>query len=411
MPNRRNGFYGIIIVCLLAGLITGRAFFFNIAYLFAGLLILSLVWSWTTVNWVQIRRQTFSRRAQVGRVLDEQFTVRNGGIVPKLWLEVRDQSDLPGHNASGVAPAMAPFGSYQWSARTICTVRGEFTLGPITLISGDPFGLYQATRHIPATSKLLVYPMTVPIQRFAEPTGLISGGDAQRQRAHFVTTNAAGVREYMPGDSFNRIHWKSSARKERMMVKEFELDPLADIWVLLDLSAAAHFQRPYTVDGTVGDFALPPSSAEYGIVIAASLTQHFLMKDRTFGFITYNPMRTMISPDRSNRQMTRILETLAVARIESDMTCEQFVALEGHHMGRGTTVIIITADPTDGWIREANLLVRRGIRTVAVLLDAASFGGAGVRPAEETRLVLENNGVLTYIVRLGDDITAALSTV
>ena len=93
-------------------------------------------------------------------------------------------------------------------------------------------------------SRIIVYPPTVPIHRFATPIGTLSGGEAVRRRAHFVTTNAAGVRDYQPGDSFNRIHWRSSARKDRLLVKEFELDPLADVWIFLDLSRGSLVERP-----------------------------------------------------------------------------------------------------------------------------------------------------------------------
>jgi len=410
MPNRRLGIYALLILCLLTGLVTGRRFFFNLAYLFGALLVLSFIWTWTAVNWVRITRQTRARRAQVGKTLDETFTVRNTSLVPKIWLEIRDHSDVPGHNPSAVVPLIMPRQAYRWSVSTVCAVRGEFTLGPLTLISGDPFGLFQVTRQIAATSKILVYPATVPIFDFATPVGVLSGGDAQRQRAHFVTTNAAGIRDYVPGDSLNRIHWKSSARKDRMMVKEFELDPVADMWIFLDLSASALFERPYSVDGIPpGEFFIPPSSDEYGIIIASSLAQYFLIHERSLGFVTYNPHRTILQPDRGNRQLSHILEELAVARSESPINCEQLLAIEGHHMGRGTTMIIITADPTDAWIREATLLVRRGLRTVAIVIDAQSFGAEGVRGADETRAILEANGVITYGVAQGDNLTAALS--
>jgi uncharacterized protein (DUF58 family) len=409
MQNRRNTIYTILIICLLAGLYTGRGLFFNISYMLGALLLVSLFWSWFSINWVQINRQTRSRRAQVGRLLEETFSVRNNGLLPKIWLEVRDHSDVPGHRASFVVPTLRPFGTFRWSTNTVCTVRGEYTLGPLTLISGDPFGLYQTTRHIGATSRILVYPPTVPLTRFADPIGLLSGGDAQRQRTHVTTTNAAGIREYAPGDSFNRIHWKSSARKDQLLVKEFDLDPLADIWIYVDLSATALFERPYTADGSTNDLFIPPSSGEYAIVIAASLTHYFLLKERTLGFVTYNPTRCVFQPDRGNRQLTKVLEALAMARFENQFTCEQLLALEGHHMSRGTTVIAISADPGDGWLREVNLLVRRGLRVIAIVLDPISFGATGVRTGEETRLRLQSAGAVTYLIRQGDDLTAVLS--
>jgi len=98
MPNRRNPIYVLLILCLLGGVITGRTFFLNLAYLFGALLIFSFIVAWASVTSVQISRRTNSKRAQVGRVLEESFTVRNAGILPKLWLEVRDHSNVPGHN-------------------------------------------------------------------------------------------------------------------------------------------------------------------------------------------------------------------------------------------------------------------------------------------------------------------------
>ncbi len=370
MPNRRLAVYALLICCLLVGLGTGKRFFFNLAYVFAGLLVISLVWSWTSVNWVRITRQTRARRAQVGRTFDEYFTIRNGSLIPKIWLELRDHSDVPGHNPSTVVPFMLPFSTYRWTAHAVCAVRGEFTLGPLTLVSGDPFGFYQVIRHIAATSKVLVYPATVPIHSFATPTGLL----------------------------------------DRLLVKEFELDPLADVWMFLDLSASAVFERPYTLESMpINEFFIPPSSVEYAIIAAASLAQYFLMKERALGFVTYNPHRTVYQPDRGNRQLTRILEALAVARPETSITCEQLLALEGHHMARGTTAVVITADPTDQWIREITLLARRGLRTIAVLLDPQSFGTMEARSADETRDILEANSVMTYTLRQGDNLTAVLS--
>jgi len=411
MPNRRNAFYILLIMSLLGGLFTGRAFFFSMAYLFGALLIFAWLWAWSSMWGIQMTRQTRTRRTQVGKTLDELFVVRNGSLLPKLWLEIRDFSNLPGHNISSVVPAILPNRSYRWTVHTTCVVRGEFTLGPITLISGDPFGLFQVSRKIAATSSVLVYPAAFPILDFTIPSGILSGGDAQRQRTHVVTTNASGVREYAPGDSFNRIHWKSSARKDRLYVKEFDLDPMADIWILLDLAAKHTYERPYSVEGGIAqEVFIPPSTAEYGIAIAASLSSYFLVKERALGFATYNPNRSVMQPDRGNRQITRIFESLALARPLGEVGFEQLVATEGHHMGRGTTAILITADPSEAWIREANLLTRRGVKTVAVIMDAASFSpNASVPALVETQLKLEGSGVITYPVRQNDNITVALS--
>lgn len=411
MPNRRNAFYSLIIFCLLAGALSGRAFFFTLAYALGAVLMGAFVWSWTTVNWLTISRYTMARRAQVGQPLDETFHVRNTALLPKLWVEVRDHSTLPGHNASHVVPLLWPRKGYRWDVRTLCTRRGEFTLGPMTLVSGDPFGLFQYVRRFPASSTIIVYPLTVPVHGFAAPVGPLSGGEAVRRRTHVVTTNAAGVREYQPGDSYNRIHWRSTARREQVMVKEFELDPLANVWVFLDLSAGSLVERvPAYANGYLPIVPphLPPSTEEYGVTIAASLAQYFVNKGRALGFVTYAPRREIVQPDRGPRQLTRILEILATARSESDLSLDQMLSLEAMHLGRGTTVVLITAAQHERWIAEAHTLVRRGMRVIAVLLDAHSFG-APLSRLPHLQQMAEAAGLTVYIIRQDDDLTSALS--
>lgn len=413
MQNRRNAIYGLLILVLLTGLFTGRAFFFNLAYLLGGLLIISLLWSFTAVRWIGISRRTRARRAQVGRSLDEVFTVTNRAILPKLWLEVRDESDLPGHRASHVVPALGARSSYRWTVETPCLVRGEFRLGPMSIISGDPFGLFSSPRKLGATSKVIVYPATIPVNKFELPMGVLSGGDAERRRAQFVTTNAAGVREYVYGDSFNRIHWSSSARKDRLMVKEFEIDPQADVWLFVDFSRASLVEAPsvrrMNGDGPVipGSPAIPASTEEYAVVIAASLAQYFVENERALGFVAYVPHREVYQPERGNRQLMHILETLAIARSRSAYSLGQTLSLETPTLTRGTTLVIVTASLDPAWITEAQILSRRGIRPMCVLIDPASFGGS-IR-TDHTRSMLRLGKIPSILIRQGDDLTAALA--
>lgn len=411
MSNRRNTFYVLLIFCLLGGLLSGRTFLFSLAYTLGAVLIGSFIWSWTSVNWVSIGRFTQARRAQVGHALTEQFVIHNTGLLPKLWIEIRDHSSLPNHNASHVVPTLLPRRRYRWEINTICTRRGQYMLGPMTILSGDPFGLFQFPRKIDATAPIIVYPPTVPVHRFATPIGTLSGGESVRRRAHFVTTNAAGVREYQPGDSFNRIHWRSTARRERLLVKEFELDPLADVWIFLDLSMASLVERPHS-SANNHLFAtaphLPPATDEYAITAAASLAQYFVNKGRALGFATYSPYREVVQPDRGPRLLTRILEILAVARSETEFSLRQMLALEATYLGRGTTAIIVTASQDPGWAAEAHTLARRGIRIAAVLIDPHSFGKPPTNHGD-FRAMVEAAGALVYTIRQGDDITAGLS--
>ena len=413
MQDRRHALWLLLLCCFLAGLYTGRDFFFRIAWLLAGLLLCSVLWSWLTLRHVGLVRQTLARRAQAGSTLGERLELKNLSRLPGLWLEVRDHSDLPGHRVSQVVPALGRRGSWQWAVDTVCRARGEFRLGPMTLTSGDPFGFHQSSRRLGQVSSIMIYPATVPLDSFELPSGEITGGNVLRRRTHYATSNAAGVRDYVPGDSFNRIHWRSSARRDSLMVKEFEIDPLLDIWILMDFSAESlveheTVQRIDDVGPALSTGAIPRSTEEYGVVAAASLARHFLEDgDRAVGFVAWGPKREFLQPENGDRQLNRILQLLSVGRSLSQHSLAQMLALETQHMTRGTTLIVVTSSLDVRWIDEARALTRRGVRPLCVLVDPATFGGEHSSAALLANLHLSRIPVIR--VQMDDDIALALS--
>jgi uncharacterized protein (DUF58 family) len=409
----------VIVLALFSvasGLVTGRSLFFNLAYLFAATIGLSLIWAWSGISWVHLRRQTRARRTQVGRPLEERFAVRNNSPIPKLWLEVRDESDLPGHRASQVVSSLPPRQERAWTIRTIAQKRGRYTLGPITLYSGDPLGLFKLRRPLSPTSQIVVYPPTVDIPYFALPTGLLPGGDALRRRTHYVTTNAAGVREYVPGDSFNRIHWRSTARRDRLIVKEFELDPMSDVWIFLDMQRGVQATLPGQEESSQTDvpfwvrpkkYKLEADTEEYSIAAAASLAQHFLRRDRAVGMVAYGQRREVMQADRGERQLTKILETLAVLRAEGQIPLTELIRAEAQQLPRGTSVIVITPSNDIRWVVAARQMERAGLRVVCVVIDSATFGGQDGAGALASQMAA--TGIPTYLIQYDRPLEDALA--
>ncbi|MCA9927025.1 MAG: DUF58 domain-containing protein [Anaerolineales bacterium] len=419
LRERRTAVLLLGLIALLGGLLTGRDLLFNLAYLLGLLLILSFLWAWVNIRYVHLSRVTRTRRTQVGRPLEERFVVRNTSSVPKLWLEVRDYSDLPGHFSSHVVNNLGRKSQHSWRVTTLCRERGRYQLGPMRLTSSDPFGLFTMRRDLTPTTNVVIYPMTFDIHQFALPIGMLPGGDALRRRSHYITTNASGVRDYAPGDSFSRIHWRSTARRDRLIVKEFELDPLADIWIVPDMAQFDHVvgkREGHATKKSKGDlppwmqleeFTLPESTEEYMVTVSASLAQYFIRRDRAVGMLAYGQSSEILQPDRGERQMNRILETLSVLRAEGQVPISDMMSTELNMFPRGTTVIVITPTVREQWAIAARQLVRRGLRIVTVLIDPASFGTA--RSSAALAGLLQANGMVTYVVQNGDDLTATLS--
>ena len=354
------------------------------------MLAFSYVWAWFSLRSIALRRVTRTRRSQVGQFAEEQFEVTNRSRWPKLWIEIHDESTLPWHTASRVVSSLAPTRSQRWLIRTLCTQRGRFRLGPLSLHSGDPLGIFNVEQRIDATGYIVVYPLTVDLSSFEPSISDLSGGEARHRRTYQITTNVAGVRDYVTGDSFNRIHWPSTARTGRLIAKEFELDPTADIWLYLDLNEDSEAGLPWTPQrpepglfaleqpGAPAEqrslYELPPITTEYAVTATASLARYFIMRNRAVGLGTEGASREFIQADRGERQLNKIMETLAVVTAAGDIPFAHLIASDGIRLNRNDTVLAVSADPNPEWAVALQHIQRRGVNSIAVVIDGSTFG-------------------------------------
>ncbi len=405
----------LLAFCLIAGLATGGKLYYRLSIFWALLFFGSWLWSAFSLRGLQFKRSARTLRAQVGQIFEERFEVQNLNRFPRLWIEVRDQSTLPGADGSRVLTMIRGHQGRSYLARVRLVRRGVFPLGPTVLATSDLFGLFPTEQNIHGKDSLLVYPMMVDVHGFPNPPGLLPGGEALRRRTHQVTPNASGVREYTTGDPLNRIHWLSTARRGRLIVKEFELDPLADVWIFLDAASNVQSQLPQELaDSYARDFwnhsgkiQLPPSTEEYGVSIAASLVRDYLRRGRAVGLACAGQHITLVSPDRGGRQLGKILEALALTRADGDLPLRALIETQVKHMVRGSTVVLITSSSSREVALIGDFLLQRGLKPIAVLMDAVSFGGPP--GADELVENIKLLGIPYRLIKNGIDLSNALS--
>lgn len=404
---RPIGLVAIALLLFVAAQGTGIELFFHLSYLLIGIVIVAYLWARLNLRGLSVRREVFTHRAQVGDVVRERITLINHWFLPKLWIEVIDRSTLPGHSA-GFVTYLPGHEQRRQVIRTPCTMRGKFRLGPVTLASSDLLGLFRLQRDIPGDNEILVYPRTVPLPGFALPGAELPGGQDLRRRTHHVTPNVAAIRDYQPGDSFNRIHWRSTARLGRLIVKEFELDPTAEVYVALDMHE--YVQQawwPTEERSAVQRQRTTESTEEYAMHAAASIARHALEQNRAAGLIAWGQRREVIPPEREARQLYKILEALAELRAYGSASMAEVLSAESARFGRNCTLVIITPSLDEWWVTGVQHLLYRGVRVVAVLIDAQSFGGG--RSNESIRMRLAELRVPTYTWRRGQSLEAALA--
>ena len=378
----------LIIVLFVMSLIIANRVFFYVLYVLVLALLGAYFWTRMNAEHVTLGRELRTDWAQVGDKMRERFALANDSRLPLLWAEIEDHSDLPGYQASRVETAASKT-RVKWDATAICQRRGLFTIGPVILRTGDPFGLFIARRDYTATRSFLVYPSIVDLPGIRLPKGQIAGTARTALRTQEVTTNASSIRYYLPGDALNRIHWLSTARMDDLMVKEFDLEPSGNLWIIMDMDAAVQ----------AGD--VDESTVEYAVKLASSLAYKTLAENKSVGLITYGKYPAIIQPDKGLRQLRRILQVLAMAQAADDYPLTRVLDEALPNVGRGMTVAVITPSADTRWMTSLLAMVRYGLAPAAILLDAASFGGQSNTAALLGQLA--NLGITAYVITKGQE--------
>jgi uncharacterized protein (DUF58 family) len=404
----------LLTISLLGLAVSGQAVYARLSYLWVLLIVANLLLARLSLGDVDLRRQARAQRLHVGDIFEEVFEVHNRGRLPRLWLEVTDGSQIAGATGSRVLTLIAPGRTRSYLSRTRLAARGVYPLGPTRLASGDLLGLFNVARELPAAGYLTVYPRVFPLNELVSPPGLMPGGEAIRRRTHQVTPNAATVREYVHGDPLSRIHWGSTARRSRLMVKEFELDPLAEVWIFVDAERGAQAALPYDLPADPGSVLFEerahvrmlPVTEEYTASVAASIANYFLVAGRSVGLVSSGQALDVLPADRGARQWNKVMESLALLRGEGDSRFAGLVLTHARYLPRGSTLFLVTPSVRPDILPLVDQLQRLGLRPAVVLLDAASFGGEPGSQALARKL--GSLGLPTVCVGEGADLSKKL---
>ncbi len=365
---RRLPFLLVGTILVIAAFSTGLPFLFYLVYL--GTLVIGGSYLVTRLGLSDLEAGFVVAQVHgnVGDQLRVTYTIRSVGRLPKLWLEAHNPSTLP-VPLPGRAISLGPRAERSWIAKVPLTRRGHFRIDPLQIRTGDPFGLFEAVAGVGHGVNVVVYPRIERLPHWRIPSASIEGSHASRERALQTTPLATTVRPYAPGDSFNRIHWRTTARHGEIQVKEFDLEQTADVWIFLDLDADVQ-------EGT-GD----RSTVEVGVRVAASIADKALAEKRAVGVTSNCHRATTLPADRGPRQRLKVMQLLAAVEGDGPAPLVEALVTTFPRLRRGMTVVVVTSSDEREWIRPLASLRARGIGCVVILLDASSFLGTSRKVA------------------------------
>lgn len=352
-----------------------------------GLILIAYIWARALSHGLAAERRLQFGWVSVGDRLEEEFTLVNRAGLPAMWVEIIDNSDVPGYHV-GVARSVGAGDRIRWRQSAICSRRGRYRLGPWGFESGDPFGIFRVTRLYESAEEIIIHPPIHSALAMPLPPGRADGRARSRERSHRATVNAASVRDYHVHDPYHWIHWPTTARKGELFVRQFERDAAGDIWLVIDCATGSH----------LGDGAT--STEEQAVLLAASLAAQALQEARGAGLAAYGREPQIVPPGSGEGQLWRVLRALALLRADGEADLERVLRELGDTIRPGSAAVIITPTNDPAWLPQLARLHHRGIECRVILMDRTSYGGAG--NSEGLRHAINLLGVRCQIVGRGE---------
>jgi uncharacterized protein (DUF58 family) len=406
---RRLQFLIVAVVLLVAAFSTGLGFLFYVVYL--GLLAIGGSYVLTRFGLADLEAgyRVDHRQGHVGDDMRTTYSISNASGLPKPWLEVYNPTDLP-VPLPGRALSLRSWAQRSWIAIVPLTRRGTFRIEPMVVRTGDPFGFFEAAASVGRPTVVTVFPRVLALPRWKLPNAFLEGTHSAPERTLQTTPLATTVRPYAPGDSFNRIHWRSTARLGEIQVKEFDLEQTADLWLFVDLES-----RVQTGEGDI-------STVEEAMRAAASIAHDAILENRAVGLTTSGHRVVSIPADRGPRQRQKIMALLAAVEGDGRTPLAEVLLTGLPKLRRGMTAVIVTASRDRHWVRTLTSLRARGVAAAVVALDGASYEDLGRGPRSDDaeagmaaqeqralRFALAEYDVKTYEVHAGDNLGAVLA--
>jgi uncharacterized protein (DUF58 family) len=179
--------------------------------------------------------------------------------------------------------------------------RGRHAFSGFRISTRFPFGFIRKSRDIAAAAEVLVYPALVPVPEAIVRSGIADAGRRQVQSPS-RSGDFHGLREYRSGDDPRDIHWRTSARRGRLFVRESEEETGHTVMVALDSQ-----RRPEVPGGP--DPAAAARAFEDAVSMAASLVVTLIRRGMQVGLRT---AEVFVAPESGTAQATTILAALAV---------------------------------------------------------------------------------------------------
>jgi uncharacterized protein (DUF58 family) len=402
LTTRGRSFVAAGLAVLVAAVATSQKDLLRVAILVLALPLVSAVVVARTRYRLSSRRRLGSGRTAAGQETSVTLRLENISRLPTGLLLVEDKVPyVLGSRPRFVLDRVEPRGRREVTYAVRSDVRGRYSLGPLSLRLTDPFGMCELQRSFSARDTLVVTP---PVQHL--PVVALSGewtgsGESRARSLASAGEDDAGIREYRQGDDLRRVHWRSTARLDKVMVRREEQPWQARATLLLDSRSTAHAGEG------------PGSSFEWAVAAAASVGVHLVRHGYHVRLLTDTGANVASAAHDASGVGSdyegSLLDALAVLQLSANTSLRDASAALRRGGGEGLLVAVLGGLD----LEETRLLARLrhgSTAAIAIVLDAGTWNLTPGRARMSTADVdgaselLRASGWRVLRVRAGDSL-------
>ncbi|MCM0651087.1 DUF58 domain-containing protein [Clostridium swellfunianum] len=223
--------------------------------------------------------------------------------------------------------------SYSYKAHK----RGTYLLKEIEVSIGDIFGFFSNDTQIYDYLELLVYPKLVDLKNIQFATTSLYGDSIIKRWIYKDPLYIKGIREYSIEDRMKDIHWKSSLKMNKLMVKDYDYTSEMELVIIVDVQCGELYWQ-----------SIIPKDIERGISVGASVARQAIKEGIPTGMVT-NSQLTYYGDSFSNNvrpalnSLKAILELCARIDYTPRLSFSEFLKQEAKYFTRNRTYLVVTS--------------------------------------------------------------------
>ena len=274
-------------------------------------------------------------------------------------------------------------GTHLWTRYVLTSVpRGRYRIETAAVVE-DAFGLERSERPLAEAGALIVYPRLTELERLFSETG-----EHARDGRRLLLQRPSGfdlhsVRDYVEGDSLRKVHWRSTARRGQLMVKELEDSPRDDVAVVLDAWRGC-----------------PRPVLDVAVRAAGSILQTYARRSRRVSFV-FAGAAVEVQRVQAEGDWRRALELLAGAEADGAEALARLLVGERNPAALALDLVVVTPRLDAAFVDRLTQRAQSRRNTALVYVD-------GRHDREPLLLRLQAAGIAVAVLREGDDLGRVL---